>query len=242
MRVLLTRPRMESERLAARLEPLGYVCVPAPMLEIVRVTGGMPSLEGVRSVMATSAHAFAFGPLPDSLKSLPCYCVGSTTADAARQAGFQHVRDAQGDGAALADTIARSGEAVPGGPVLHLAGRDTHPALAEALAGQGVSVTSWVVYEARAASKFPESVFGMLRDPAVPFSAALFFSARTAEIFASLVLRHGLQSGCSGVAAIGISQAAVEPLEVLRWRIVAWSESPTEDGVVARLRDAVPCA
>lgn len=238
--VLLTRPREESERLAARLRPMGYVCYLAPMLEVAWIESPSPCLDGVRAVMATSAHAFGRLSVLEPLKALPCYCVGSVTAQAARLAGFQQVCDARGDGAALGDLMARSGEVPSGSAILHLAGRDAHPAPRMALAARGISVKTWVVYEAHAAQEMPESALSAFRDPSL--SAALFFSARTALTFVSLAARYGLESECARVAAIGISHAAVEPLETWRWRSLAWSDTPTEDGIVARLREALACA
>lgn len=238
--VLLTRPRAASERLAARLGEIGYACVVSPMLEIAPLAIPAPDISDLCAVMATSAHAFDGTFLPEFLKTLPCYCVGSATAERAVAAGFRDARNAQGDGEALAAQMEQSGEILPGSIVLHLAGRDVIETTAERLAARGVTVRPWVVYEARGAQEISGEALDILRRGEA--SAALLFSARTAANLSMLLERHGLQSACGNMHAIGISRAAVEPVAALPWRGVAWAELPSEDGVVARLRKEVPCA
>ncbi|MER2520852.1 MAG: uroporphyrinogen-III synthase [Bdellovibrionales bacterium] len=238
--VLLTRPREASARLAARLGPMGYRCVIAPLLEIAPLHSSCPDLADLRAVMATSAHAFEGAALLDSIKSLPCYCVGSATAEKARAAGFRQVRDAQGDGAALAAAMAEGGGIRSGEAVLHLAGRDAHEAAVSMLTAQGVVVRPWVVYEARAAQGLPEAALAALRGEWD--GAVLLFSTRTALIFADKAARYDLGLVCARSLAIGISKAAIAPVESLRWRGVSWAAQPTEEGVVARLRERAVCA
>ncbi len=238
---LLTRPYEASARLVARLEPMGYRCVVAPLLEIAPLgASSCPDLADLRAVMATSAHAFEGVALPDGILSLPCYCVGSATAERACAAGFRQVRDAQGDGAALAALMAEEGEIQSGEAVLHLAGRDAHAATASALAAQGVVVRPWVVYEARAARGLPEAALAALRGEWA--GVVLLFSARTAAIFADMAARYDLGAACARSRVIGISKAAVAPVASLRWRGVAWAERPSEESVVARLREVAGCA
>ena len=59
MHVILTRPRPDSERLAARLRAGGDHVHVEPMLEIVG-TGAVPALDGMQAVLVTSANGVRY--------------------------------------------------------------------------------------------------------------------------------------------------------------------------------------
>ena len=60
MRILLTRPKADAERTAARLAALGHQTVISPVIEIVATGSALPGVF-FDAMIATSRHAFASG-------------------------------------------------------------------------------------------------------------------------------------------------------------------------------------
>ncbi|MCG6111436.1 MAG: uroporphyrinogen-III synthase [Paracoccus sp.] len=122
--LLLTRPRPDSERDAARL---GHDALIAPVLRIVPVDHDGALLAQAQGLVFTSAHAV---PSAGPGRGRPAICVGDRTAQAACDAGFA-VTVGQGTADSLAPLIA----ACPV-PLVHAHGRH----LAQRLPVPGVVV------------------------------------------------------------------------------------------------------
>ena len=90
MRVLVTRPREDAVRTAAKLTALGHEAIVDPLFVIEPVQFSLPS-RAVAAVAVTSANVVR--SQPDSrlsgYKSLPLFAVGAHTAQVAREAGFE---------------------------------------------------------------------------------------------------------------------------------------------------------
>jgi uroporphyrinogen-III synthase len=81
MRVMLTRPRADSERLAKDLQARGNEVVQEPMLQIVPI-GPLPALDGVDTLIATSANSIRTFAALSPRRDLRVYAVGDATARA----------------------------------------------------------------------------------------------------------------------------------------------------------------
>ena len=95
MQIMLTRPRTDSEQLAKILRERGDNIIVEPMLEIVTVAESV-ALDGISALIATSAnggHCFAN---ISAQRNLPMFVVGDPTAAAARESGFERVKNDQG--------------------------------------------------------------------------------------------------------------------------------------------------
>jgi uroporphyrinogen-III synthase len=188
MRVLVTRPQPDAARTAARLAELGHEAVIDPLLqfeplEIRKFPGGR-----FAAIVATSANAMRAAKSSRLSRSdtLPLYAVGSHTAAAAREAGFDNVTDCHGDAAALAAVLAR--ELAAPARILHLAGEDRAQDLGQLLAPHGIEVEVLELYRMRPAERLGPSaaLIGSGLD------AVLHFSPRSAATFVALCEREGL--------------------------------------------------
>ena len=237
-RILLTRPRDDSETLARRLAALGYDSLVEPLLVIKKSDAPPPDMRDAQAVLATSAHAFDFfhTPYPELL-GLPCYCVGPRTAAAAKKAGFAKVIDADGDGEELAGQVAASLDAGKG-DLLYLSARDTDGGMEGVLLERGFSLNPWVLYAAEPAADFSFAAIAAFRDKSL--DAVLVFSARTAETLERLILKHRLEDACKNVIALGISDAVRQRLQKLPWRRLDAAPHTTEEAAVRRLQDILP--
>ncbi len=240
-RVLLTRPQSDSEPLALALRKLGYETVIEPLLEIQPVQELPPDSSKIQAVMLTSAHALDFldrhGAAVETLRSLPCYCVGARTAAAAQAFGFACVENADGDGLALAALLQQNRQSAQGA-LLHITARDADSRGREALQQAGFTVQTWVTYQAEATPTLSSDLMQLLR--AQKLDAVLLFSPRTAGILQKLLGDNRLQACCKNVIAIGISDIVIGAVADLPWLRRAATSSPTTDAVLQRLQEFLP--
>lgn len=234
--VLLTRPRVDSEVLAAALGKLGYQTVVEPLLTVEPLPALLPqaSYDAVMITSGNALTALAGRALPADILGLPCFCVGPRTAERARAFGFRDVHSSASDGAGLARLI-------DGGPfarILHIAGEHAAGKARETLEGQGRRVTFWPVYRATAVDGLTDATRGLLG--AGKIGAVMLYSPRTAATFRSLVEAAGLEACCAGLSAICLSEAVADVLKPLAWRHLAAAPAPTEDAMIASLQETLP--
>ena len=232
MRVLITRPEREAAALAAALIERGHAPVIAPLfrLEILRPPPEFAAaLASCQTVLLTSANGARALAEASEQRAKPILAVGDTTASTAEGLGFAAVVSAAGDGAALAGLV-RRGLDPKKGALVHVSGVDVALDLAETLAPDGFDVRRFALYDAREETALPESARAALEARAL--DAATFLSPRAAAVFAKLVDDAGLAEGLRGVAAIGISPAALEPLAALPFKTTVAAARPTRQAVL----------
>src|SRR4029453_3124472 len=101
MRILIPRPMEDARPLADALEERGIEVLIEPLLEIRHLDDAEIDLDGVQSLLFTSANGVrAFAALSPR-RDLKVFTVGDGSADAARQAGFPSVESAKGGVEAL---------------------------------------------------------------------------------------------------------------------------------------------
>jgi uroporphyrinogen-III synthase len=143
--ILLTRPEPSSRRMAAiltaRFGDRVDLCL-SPLMNIV-LDARLPDLDGIRTLIFTSANGVSAYLAAQGPKTLPCYTVGDATAHAAQEAGLR-ATSAGGDAEALIARIIA--DAAPG-PMLHLRGVHARGDIAERLSALGCPVSQAVVYQ-----------------------------------------------------------------------------------------------
>jgi len=240
--VLITRPLADAARLEAQLCAAGYAVLSEPLLTIAPTEDPMPTASDFDAVMMTSANAPARfverASACKTLLALPCFCVGEHTAAAARQAGFGDVRISAGNGFDLAAAVRAA--LPPPRSVLHIAGADIASAGRDQLAAWGYAITSWQVYRTKPATVLSPRLLQTMREGGL--DAAVFFSPKTAALFASLAAQHQVAACCQSLTAIGLSEAVLAALRPLPWRMVAVAETPTEAAMISCLQRICPAA
>jgi len=136
-RVVILRPEPGASRTAARAAELGLVPQVHPLFAPRTIDWLAPPADNFDALLLTSANAarLAGARLAD-YRGLPSYAVGRATAKALAAAGFADVVAGDGDGTAIARSIAADGHRV----VLHLAGRTVAPMEAGSLTIERVAV------------------------------------------------------------------------------------------------------
>ena len=201
--LLLTRLREESQASALRLRRRGWSVVRAPLLslealpapDLVEKLATKPALVVTsKSALRVLDRTLNHTPTHTSARTfartrvLSVYAVGEESAALAKRMGFASVRAAQGTLASLIEQINRHHPKRV--PVLYLCGRHRRGNLVESLQKMGYSVGRYVLYEAVSVQNLHPSARSLLT-PNMPSSlyASLFYSPRTADIFATLYAR-----------------------------------------------------
>jgi len=224
MRVLITRPREDAERIALKLESLGHEPLVVPLLEMRLRDGGEIPLDGVQAILATSANGVRALARRSTRRDVPLFAVGPQTAQEARAAGFATVRDAKGDANALGEATAKW--AVPGGGVLlHVKGAEGPSALVALLAQKGLAAKSVVLYDMAQPAEPPRELGEAF---ARGVDAALFFSPRSADIFKACA--DGLSTNTA--LAVCISQVTASALAPLVFRETRIAAEPNQQALL----------
>lgn len=230
MRVLVTRPADDAADTVARLAALGHQAIIAPLLDIRFREGPQLALSDVQAVLVTSANGIRALAQRTARRDMQILAVGVQSAAAAREMGFAQFEDAGGDADALAKlAIARL--APDRGALLHAAGAETRGQLAEKLTSNGFAVRTEILYDAVAATDLPEHARNAIEGGLV--DAVLFFSPRTARIFADIAARENL--ACRSLVAVCISQAAADELRARDFREIRVAERPDQDALLSKL-------
>ena len=230
MRILVTRPLEDGAEIARLLADMGHEALLAPLLT-VRISGGPKlTLAGVQAVLATSANGVRAVAARSDMRDVPLFAVGPQTAEAAARAGFIRVRNAGGDAAALADAVCGWADTAAG-PLLHAAGEESGGELAAALTAKGFEVLQETLYRVEAAAQLPDAAIQALKDNSI--QAALFFSPRSAGIFADRVLQAGLST--ASVTAVCISAKTAAALRDLPFSDIKIATAPNQAALLACL-------
>jgi uroporphyrinogen-III synthase len=232
MRVLVTRPFGDAQETSAILTARGHAVVVAPLLDIRNRAGGDIALDGVQALLVTSANGIRALARRTKRRDVKVLAVGMQSADVAREAGFNNVEHAHGDAVALASLAAK--RLTPAAGVLvHVAGSETRGDLVLRLKERGFTLRSEVVYDAIAATELPEAASDALRERRL--DAVMFYSPRTARIFATLVARSGLLDACGHLMAFCISAPTAADLGPITFREVQIAPHPDAVALLALL-------
>jgi uroporphyrinogen-III synthase len=232
MKVLVTRPKADAEDTARQLAARGHDALIAPLLETQFHAGPPVSLEGVQAVLATSANGVRALAGRTPRRDVPLFAVGPQTEQAARDAGFAQVRNADGDAGKLTEAAARWARP-DDGALLHVhGGQGGQSRMAERLRGLGFTVREERLYAVMPLS-LPWEAADALREGMV--DAALFYSPRSAEIFRRAASAAELPT--AGLIALCISAATASALAPLVFREIRVAVAPNQDALLACLKD-----
>lgn len=228
MRVLVTRAIEDAERTAQTLRERGHEPIIAPLRKTVLLNP--PLLEGdFAGLIASSRHAFEHPDLPSPLKALPCYCVGEKTAEAARAQGFERAEALGGEGARLAELLAKR---LPRGTrLLYLAGRPRHDALEKRLAHQAILVETREIYAMERVEHLPDAAVAALDSGTL--DAVLHYSAESARALLDLSEAAHCMPKLANLAHFCLSWAVASVLPVPFRRVIA--KVATEEALLAQL-------
>lgn len=244
MRVLITRPEDDAKGLTEKLSALGVTSRTEPLMVIdykTKAPNLASSLADAQALLFTSANGVrAFAGLSDD-RTLGVVAVGPASAKAARDAGFVTVESASGDVKALADLILKT-RTPDAGALLHVAGTHVAGDLKGRLGQAGFEYRRAVLYEGKAASTLSRETTAEIM--AGTLDGILFYSPRTATIFADLVagetLKMALGAELGKMTAYCLSDGVADMARSLSWGRVRVA-AHTDEGALLEIiaQDAV---
>ncbi len=234
MRVLITRPRPDADELAALLHARGHTTFIEPLIDIVMRDGPPLDLSGVQALVFTSANGARAAAMRTTERALPVFAVGPATAATARALNFVDLTESPGEGVEGLAQHVRAGLTPAKGALLHPTGAVTAGDLQASLEPHGFIVFRQVIYEARATDALSGALIAELGAGSI--AAAMFFSPRTAALFATLTAAAGLAPACRGVVAMALSEAVANALAPLTFRHLSVAARPLTDAML----DLVP--
>ena len=218
--MIVTRTLPGARDTAEHLTRLGYTALVSPMLALVDTGLDPNALTGIRHIIFTSAN----GVRPIDIAGLTAWCVGPSTAEAARKAGFDPVIEGDGNAEDLARLILA---ARPEGPLLHIANEAAAGDLVAALKAGGLDARFTAPYRTDAATALAsESAAALASGQPV---IVLLHSAKAAAALAAL------HPNLTQAALVAISAAAAAPLKESAGLGTWIAERPNEDSLMDAL-------
>ena len=215
MLLLLTRPKSGDDPLPGLLLAANHSVIIEPLLTVEALSAGTLDVSGLQAVAATSANAIRAAKAQSVLGPvlhLPLFAVGTATAAAARDAGFQHVVEGPGTARDLAAFMLARLQPKDGG-VAYLRGESVAFELAPALTEAGFPVRERIVYRALPAQNLAAATLKALKRGEV--GGVVLLSPRTASIYAGLIADAGLSTGLQGTLHYCLSDRVASALASL---------------------------
>jgi uroporphyrinogen-III synthase len=200
--LLLTRPQADSEKIQHRLTSLGIESLIDPLLTMrthIPPSQDIASAMDAPAILFTSKNAIPAVAAFPALLQKTLYCVGNATATTAKQHGFHRVAFVAPTVQAMLTNLTI--------PVYYFRGEHiTQPLPHKFLTGESI------VYSALAARTLSERTLTHFNDATI--HAVGLWSARTADIFANLMLAHQQQARLPHLTLFCLSNvtAAAHPL------------------------------
>ena len=239
MRILLTRPQADSEKLSAELRYLDHECLIEPLLQIDffkdEAAQLKNALDNVQALLVTSANGIEAFAKNSPRKNLPIYAVGDATARKARALGFARVESANGnvdDLAALVDANLDPKQ----GDLLHIAGTKVAGDLATQLDRSGFAYRRIVLYKAQQRTDLSFEAIDAISKGHI--DAVMVFSPRTAETLTKLMKRSALQDKTVDIIVFCLSPEVAGALDNMTWKQVLIASTPTEAALIALVEQA----
>jgi uroporphyrinogen-III synthase len=233
MRVLVTRPEQASSRTAAELARFGHEPVLLPLMQAAHQTQSLMSalLPGTAALAVTSAEAIrALRALPEERRqvflALPLFAVGQATARAAREAGFEDVSVADGDGKSLAKLLVAKTDENPASPILYLTGTPRSPDFEAALVNAGRSIDIRECYHMQPVALEDEQIARRLTP--MP-DVILVYSSETARRLGEIRAKMHADLDWQNTRFLCLSQKIADALPAEFQHMSRWPMEPRED-------------
>jgi len=222
LRIAITRAPPDAAETAAIVEARGGQAIIAPLLQIIPM-GYDTNVEGAQALIFTSAAGVRAFPDAQRLRAMRVLTVGDATAAAARAAGFDDVRSADGDAVALTQLAIDTLDPAAG-KLVHIRGTHVAGDVAGKLEAAGFQVDRRIAYTAAQAPILPEALKQEL-------DVVRLYSARAAEAF------HNLGGVRAGRVAACLSQGVADAAG-LGWKALIVAARPREDVLLNQVFEA----
>lgn len=231
MTIWLTRPYDDSQHMAKDLGEHGIRSAIAPVMHIEPQPVQWPH-ETPAAIVLTSRHAaHALEKVPTHWRTLPVYCAGPATAQAAARLGFGQVYPASTGVMELLPLLRENHE---GARVLYPSGEDIKLDIAPLLQSSGITVERIVAYRAHAVEQLPTSLVESFSKDEI--RGVVLGSPRAVRLVHGLLSQYQLTASASKLDLYCLSlDIAAEAARLLGGRQVYACSLPSYDAMMELL-------
>jgi uroporphyrinogen-III synthase len=233
MHLWVTRPIEDAAGLRAQLIAQGHEVTTEALIGIEYFRDEVIDLEHAQALIATSRNALRAlkgHPAEEACKTVPIFVVGRATARLAEEMGFETVIEGPSTARALLGLILNAAE-VNDGALIHLSAENVAYNLCEELRRLGYHVFQPILYRSQPVEVLSETLQRNLRSERI--DGVLLLSGRTAEAYATAMIRHGLLEVARNLTHFCLSDAVaarLSPLQPVKLKI---SAAPNLDEMLA---------
>lgn len=226
--VLVTRPLAQAESFSRIVEHSGGQAVLCPLTEIHSIAFDAQAVTLPDAILVTSQQVFAHGGDLSRFYSVPVYCVGAATAEAARVEGFYEVIECSGDVVALCGRVLQG---IPAkSKLLYLRGENVRMDLSRLL--PDYDIDQHIVYKAEAVTRLSDDVVDIFSQ----LDVICLFSARSGAILGHLMQQHHLAGAEKTINLLSLSEAVLESVSDLNWKATYVADRPDVEAMGAKLK------
>ncbi len=234
--ILITRAIEHALPTQKDVQALGCDTLIDPLLTIHPIPDAQPISATTGALIITSRNALDGLKTIKNIDELPLFVVGKETAALCKTAGFKKIIAIAEQSADLPKLI-KASQSPHAGALLHATSQHAHTDFYDALLDAGFGIEQRLVYSAEAATTFSPETLQALQNGKC--WGVLFYSARTAEIFNSLITPAGLPHSLGKLHALCLSDAMASTLNKTAWKTVTVAKSPTHASLMDALRDCL---
>ena len=215
MHILLTRPLEDSLEMILKFKSLGYQVSHLPLLNIEKMNYEEIRFSDYGGIIFTSANAVKFLDLSKIDKNILCFCVGGTTENKARIAGFQNTIAAEGNVSNLKELILQNYE-TKDKPLLYISGEIVTVDLDQQLSNEGYSVKRIINYKVKYNLKFDESFVEELKvnKPDIIY----IYSQNSASSFLNFIKINQIENIWMNTNLMCIGEKTSSILNEIKWK------------------------
>jgi len=235
MRFLLTRPHLDSQKLAQKLQTAGHEYLIDPVMDIDFQAPGDVSTcsDQHQALLFTSANGVRAYCKYYAPRTKTVFAVGNATAEAAAEAGFTDIQVAGGNVDKLAELV-KTALDPNNGPLLHIAGQHVAGDLKGLLQKAGFDVIKQVLYQAKASEKLSHETTNALKNQQIDIIP--LYSPRTARLFMELIQQENLQKTLANITALCLSSAVKDVIICQTWGNTLTAQTPDEHALFSTIK------
>ena len=215
MHIIITRPKEDSLHLIKKLENLGNLVTQLPVIKIEKLETKKINLENYRAVIFTSANAIKFMNIEKFYSKIKCFCVGSSTELAAKQAGFLNTYSSEGTVDSLIELIIRTLDD-KSGKLLYLSSEFISKDLDGDLIHAGYSVDRISNYTSAPIEEININILDALKKN--PPDVFFIYSSKSAKNLFNLINKYSLLNVVTHSNLMCISESVLLILKEIKWK------------------------
>ena len=232
MHILLTRPLDDCKELILRFKSLGHKVSHLPVIKIQNVNYDKININEFGGIIFTSANAIKNLNTSDINKKINCFCVGSSTENAAKQNGFQNIFCAEGNVNNLKEVILQNFDNRSGN-LLYVSGEIVSSNLDKDLISAGYKVKRIINYSALPVQEIGEEFINNLKS-SIP-DMVYIYSENSAKNYLNLLKKYNLLDYWMNTNLMCLGEKTSSVLNEIKWKKIFLFNSGEEEFLLYKI-------